>query len=120
MLQWLEAQGYDISYATNVDVGSDVNLLLSHKAFLSVGHDEYWSRPMRDNVEGARDGGVSLGFFSGNTSYWQIRFEPSLLTSEPSRTMVGYKEFWYLDPIMPAYLKTNEWRYPPVNRSEEL
>ena len=43
MLQWLERGGYDISYATNVDVDADANLLLSHKVFLSVGHDEYWS-----------------------------------------------------------------------------
>ena len=68
MLQWLEREGYDVSYATNVDVDDDPNLLLSHKAFLSVGHDEYWSWQMRDNVERARDAGVNLGFFSGNTS----------------------------------------------------
>ena len=67
MLQWLEREGYDVSYATNVDVDDDPNLLLSHKAFLSVGHDEYWSWQMRDNVERARDAGVNLGFFSGNT-----------------------------------------------------
>ena len=43
MLNWLESQGYEVSYATNVDVDRDANLLIPHKAFLSVGHDEYWS-----------------------------------------------------------------------------
>ncbi|HKF68405.1 MAG TPA: N,N-dimethylformamidase beta subunit family domain-containing protein, partial [Vicinamibacterales bacterium] len=116
---WLEANGYDVSYATSIDVDADPTLLLSHRAYLSVGHDEYWSWRMRDNVEAARDAGVSLGFFSGNTSYWQVRFTPSPVTGDPSRTMVSYKNMWSQDPITPAWLKTNEWRYAPVNRPED-
>jgi hypothetical protein len=119
MVQWLEQGGYDVSYATSIDVDNNPTLLWNHKAFLSVGHDEYWSWKMRDNVEAARDRGVNLGFFSGNTSYWQVRFEPSVSTNAPSRVMVGYKEFWKQDPITPDYLKTNVFRYAPVNRSED-
>ena len=118
MLQWLEREGYDVSYATNVDVDDDPNLLLSHKAFLSVGHDEYWSWQMRDNVERARDAGVNLAFFSGNTSYWQVRYENSVVNNVPGRTMVGYKTSWAQDPITPDYLKTNNFRFAPVNRPE--
>ena len=119
MVRFLEGEGYDVAYATSVDIDRDSTLARSHKAFLSVGHDEYWSWKMRDNVEGARDAGVNLGFFSGNVSYWQIRYEPSAITGDDSRTMVGYKEFWANDPIQPSYLKTNEFRYDPVNRSED-
>ena len=119
MLKWLEAEGYDVSYATNVDVSADPNLLLSHKVFLSVGHDEYWSWDMRDNVERARDLGISLGFFSGNVSYWQVRYENSVVNNLPARTLVSYKSAWQQDPITPDYLKTNNFRYAPVNRSED-
>ena len=35
---------------------------------------------MRDHVERARDHGMSLGFFSANTSCWQVRYEPSVAT----------------------------------------
>ena len=119
MIQWLEQNGSDISYATNVDVDGSASLLLSHKVFLSIGHDEYWTWSMRDHVEAARDQGVNLGFFSGNVSYWQVRYEPSTVTNDPNRTLVGYKEFWQSDPITPDYLKTNEFRYPPVNRPED-
>ena len=118
-VQFLEREGYDVTYATNVDVDRDPNLLLSHRAFLSVGHDEYWSWRMRDNVEAARDRGVSLGFFSGNTSYWQVRYENAIGTGQPFRTMVGYKSKWRDDPITPDYLKTNQFRLAPVNRSED-
>jgi hypothetical protein len=119
MLQWLEREGYDVSYATNVDVDDDPNLLLSHKAFLSVGHDEYWSWQMRDNVERARDAGVNLGFFSGNSSYWQVRYENSVVNNVPGRTLVSYKTSWAQDPITPDYLKTNNFRLAPVNRPED-
>ena len=47
---------------------------------------------MRDNVETARDAGVNLAFFSGNTSCWQIRFEPSPVTGAENRVIVGYKD----------------------------
>jgi len=34
---------------------------LNYKGFLSVGHDEYWSKEMRYAAEAARDAGVNLG-----------------------------------------------------------
>ena len=66
MIRWLEANGYNVSYATDLD--SDrrgVAALTSHKIFLSNGHDEYWSRQHRANVEAARAAGLNLAFFSG-------------------------------------------------------
>ena len=119
MIQWLESRGYDLTYATSVDVDRDASLLLSHRAFLVAGHDEYWTWKMRDNVEHARDQGVHLRFFAGNTAYWQVRLEPSPATGEASRTLVGYKEHWANDPITPGYLKTNVFRDASVNRPED-
>lgn len=71
-VRFLEREGYDVTYATNVDVHRSANLLSKHRGFLSVGHDEYWSKPMRDNVEAARDAGLNLGFFSANTCFIQV------------------------------------------------
>ena len=64
----------------------------SHKAWLSVGHDEYWSWEMRTQVEQARDRRIGLGFFSANTCYWQIRLEVSPITGQANRTIVAYKD----------------------------
>jgi len=50
MVRWLERNGYDVSYSTGVDSDRRGAELLEHKSFLSVGHDEYWSRGQRDNV----------------------------------------------------------------------
>lgn len=125
MVRWLERSGYDVSYTTNVDVHERGEVLQSHRAFLSVGHDEYWTWDMRRHVEEARDHGLHLGFFSANTCYWQVRLEPSRLTGERGRTLVAYKERapWH-DPVLldrdPTndYLATTKWRAAPVNQPE--
>jgi hypothetical protein len=51
-----------------------------HRLFLSVGHDEYWSWGMRDTVEAFLVGGGNAAFFSGNTCWWQVRFEGEGMT----------------------------------------
>ena len=61
---WLERNGYDVTYASELDTHRDADGLLRVKGFLSVGHDEYWSRRMFDNVARARDAGVSLAFLT--------------------------------------------------------
>ena len=120
MLRFLEREGYDVTYATNVDTHEQPNLLANRKAFLSVGHDEYWSWRMRDQVETARDRfGTQLGFFSGNDCYWQIRFEPDA-HGAASRTMVGYKDET-TDPAFgtsDTHLTTTRWALLPLSSSE--
>jgi hypothetical protein len=74
---WLEEQGYDVTYVSGLDTHQDGEGLLRVKAFLSVGHDEYWSRRMFDNVVHARDAGVSLAFLSGNAVDGEISLHAS-------------------------------------------
>jgi hypothetical protein len=118
MVRWLEMNGYDVSYTTDIDTDFSVDSLLRHKAFLSVGHDEYWSRNMYDHVEYARDRGVSLGFFGGNIDFWQVRFESSANGSD--RVMICYKDKT-LDPEYGQHndLVTVKWRDPLLNRPEQ-
>ena len=125
MVRWLERNGYDVTYSTDIDTHSRSDFWKGHRAWLSVGHDEYWSDEMRRHVEGARDQGLGLGFFSANTCYWQIRLEPSPITDEPNRTMVSYKEVALAeDPYAldgdPSndHLITVQWRDQPLNRPE--
>jgi hypothetical protein len=92
MVRWLEANGYDVTYFTHVDTAARGAEIKNHKAFLSVGHDEYWANDERSSVEAARDAGVNLAFFSGDTSFWKTRWEPSIDGSgTPFRTLVCYK-----------------------------
>ena len=94
MIRFLERNGFDISYTTDVDMArSTSNPVTNHKVFLSVGHDEYWSKEERNTVEAARAAGKNLAFFSGNEVYWKTRWENSVDgTNTPFRTMICYKE----------------------------
>jgi len=119
MIRFLEANGFDMSYTTDLDVArnyaNNVNLLLNHKVILSVGHDEYWSKEVRNAFEDARAAGKHLAFFSGNESYWKTRWENSVDGSNtPFRTMVCYKEGSLPTPSEKACfakcdVTTNEW-----------
>jgi hypothetical protein len=85
MVRWLEANGYNVSYFTGMDTDRRGAELLEHRAFLSVGHDEYWSAGQRSNVEAARAAGVNLAFFSGNEIFWKTRWEPSIDGWSPTK-----------------------------------
>ncbi len=63
---WLEQRGYDVTYIGNLDTHADPAGLLRAKAMLSVGHDEYWTIEMFNNVKAAIAAGVSVAFLSGN------------------------------------------------------
>jgi hypothetical protein len=69
MAYWLEQHGYDVSYCSNSDMVTPERGLRC-KAFLSVGHDEYWDIRQFRSVEKMRDEGVNLLFFSGNAICW--------------------------------------------------
>lgn len=113
---WLEQNGYDVAYSTNLDTHTSGGQLLKYKGFLSVGHDEYWSKAMVDHVTAARDAGVNLGFFGSNTAYWQVRFEQSK-AGAANRVMVCYKNA-ARDPVKDK-TATVLWRDRPVNRPEQ-
>lgn len=120
MLRFLEREGYDVRYVTNIDTHARPQLLSTAKAFLSVGHDEYWSWEMRENVTAARDRGIHIGFFSANVCYWKIRFENGR-DGAPYRTIVGYKEQALAeDPFASDPRRvTNTWRHAPTSFPEE-
>jgi hypothetical protein len=97
-VEYLEANGYDVSYAVDRDVHVDSSLLPRARLVMVLAHDEYWSRTMRDHYEAARAAGVSLAFLGANIGFWQVRFAPAD-DGTPDRRMIGYKEAASLDPL---------------------
>ena len=79
-----EQLGLDVTYWTDVDLHANPQLLSNHKALISLGHDEYWSAPMRVGAQRALAAGVNLAFLGANACYRQIRFEPSPLGQQPA------------------------------------
>jgi len=109
---WLEKQGYDVSYISTVDTHADGPGLLRAKGFLSVGHDEYWSREMYAHVKAAIDAGVSVGFLSSDTCWGLIPFWPSS-HGTPHRVIRRLGQF---GPLEPAAVKN----YPEMGHFEQF
>jgi hypothetical protein len=70
---WLEQQGYDVTYCSNADMITPDHGLKC-RAFISIGHDEYWDIRQHDSVAKMRDAGVNLLFLSGNSVCWVTPF----------------------------------------------
>jgi hypothetical protein len=92
-VQWAEKNGYALEFAANDDLEFRPKMLTSYKLVLSVGHDEYWSTPMRDNLEAWIGKGGNVAFFSGNTCCWQVRAEDN------GRAFTCCKQNYHLDPV---------------------
>ena len=89
MVQWLEEQGYNVTYTDDVQLATNPESLLDHKVDLISGHSEYWSYAAFHNMIAAREHGVSIASFSSNTAYWQTRFENNYRTLVCYKTMQG-------------------------------
>ena len=114
-VKWAEANGYALDYCVNSDLEFRPELLQQYKLVLSVGHDEYWSAPMRDNLEKYIANGGNVAFFSGNTCCWQVRSE------ENGRALACWKQSFGDDPFYKSgnhKLLTSLWSHHLVGRPE--
>ena len=91
-VRWAEANGYKLEFATNEDLEFRPELLDKYKLVLSVGHDEYWSAPMRDHLEAFIAKGGNVAFFSGNSVCWQVRAE------KDGTALTSWKQNTFSDP----------------------
>jgi hypothetical protein len=113
--RWAEQNGYKLDYAVNSDLEFHPELLKQYRLVLSVGHDEYWSTPMRDNLEKFIADGGNVAFLSGNTCCWQVRSE------ESGRALVCWKQWYNLDPLYRTgnqKLLSTLWSHHLVGRPE--
>lgn len=76
LIRWLATSGREVDFATDLDVHrNDGDFLSAYRLLLSVGHDEYWSAPMREHVEELVARGGNVAFFSANVCYWRVTVE---------------------------------------------
>jgi fibronectin type 3 domain-containing protein len=113
MVSWLESQGDDVSYISNVDL--ETRPVGTHQAYMSASHDEYWSAGMRTAVEQARDAGTDIFFSGSNAVFWKIRFENG--AGGTNHIQVCYKSSETGGPD-PSGIPTTLWRDAAVNKPE--
>ncbi|MBO6690005.1 MAG: hypothetical protein JJ931_11820 [Henriciella sp.] len=109
---WAEQAGFKIDLIAQSDLEHDPAILDRYAGAVIVGHDEYWSRPMRETVDSWVDKGGRLARFGGNY-FWQVRLE------DDGRTQVCYKyEARDRDPLAEtdqAHLVTTLWEDATLN-----
>lgn len=116
-IEWAERCGYRVDMAVSTDLEDGLDLS-TYAVVFGVGHDEYWSAPMRDAIEAYVHDGGTYASLSGNTMFWQVRREGD----GPAATMVSYKYAAHQDdPVQgtnQASTMTGMWADPLIDRPE--
>ncbi len=107
-IAWAEANGYPLEYAATYDLAFHPELLDAYDVVIIAGHSEYWSWDMRERIKVFLDHGGRFMNLSGNTMWWQVRFEDN------GRTMVAYKA-WQKDPLNGQKVTTDLNMEYPIN-----
>ncbi len=89
---WMEREGYDVTYLSNIDTHADPAGLRRGRVFLSVGHDEYWSLEMFQNIKAAIAAGLNVAFLSGNTCCGLTPLWPAS-DGRPARVLTRIDQF---------------------------
>ncbi|MET8752246.1 N,N-dimethylformamidase beta subunit family domain-containing protein [Streptomyces sp. NPDC004667] len=107
---WAEQHGHRLDYLTQHDLHFAPERLDGYDCAVIVGHDEYWTREMRDAIDTFVDRGGNLARFGGNY-IWQVRLE------DDGATQVCYK-IPGLDPVNATdpHLDTTAWDHPKLDR----
>jgi hypothetical protein len=92
LVRFLEREGYDVAYQTDLDTNFDVGTLVRHRLVIVAGHDEYWTLAMRDGFDNALAAGTNLAFTGSNDAYWNVRYE------DGGRTILTFKSMYDPNP----------------------
>jgi hypothetical protein len=72
-VRFLERNGIDASYQTDVDTDKATGSLLHHRLVFAIGHDEYWTQRMRGAFNRALALSTNL-MFGSNSGEWRMRY----------------------------------------------
>ncbi len=94
----------------NYDLHSDAGFLDDVEVLVLCGHDEYWTKELRANIDAFLARGGRIACFSGNTNWWQTKLLGETLylsqegseAPEPEFSGTGYMfQPWIDNPIEP-------------------
>jgi hypothetical protein len=119
LINFLEANGYDVAYYAMTDLEANTNILKGHQVIVVNGHSEYWTLNQRQAVENALLAGSNMASFSANTMLWRVRYSAADTTF---RYVICYKDTVAGASIDPGGY-TGTWRdtgaYNPLLWREE-
>ena len=89
LIYWMEEQGLDVTYATDITLTENPGFALPHRAWLSLDHDETWTYNELQAAKKAMGQGANILFLSGAAIVRHGRLEPSPLGAD--REEVDYR-----------------------------
>ena len=110
-LKWCLNSEFDIKYISDVDLENFENIKNTRNVVI-CGHSEYWSMKMKNNIDKFTDSGNNLIILSGNSLWWQIRYDYD------KNQIIIYKGVWN-DPIIETYpeMDTTQLDFAPMKYS---
>lgn len=106
-LRWIHRENVpDVGYVTDIDL-EDYKTIGNSKLLIIPGHSEYWTVQARKNFDRFVQGGKHAMVLSGNTMWWQVRYNKS------RDQLICYRDR-KADPIKSEKLKTINWYEPSL------
>ncbi len=119
LVRFVEQEGLDVTYVTDVTVEQHPALLRAHRTMMSLGHDECWSLGERRAADSAASHGVNMIFFGASAILRHVRLQASPLGADHEE--VDYRDST-ADPLDgkgdPLEVTGNTWSSPPANWPE--
>ncbi len=109
-VRWAERSGYTVHVISQDDLELHPDCLEGYRCAVVVGHDEYWSRPMREKIDRFVEEGGRVARFAGNYT-WQIRLESEGSTQTCFKYLARER-----DPVRESdpSMMTSAWEDPRV------
>ncbi len=105
--KWISKLDYSFGYFCDYDLDNSSTFALSDLIIIP-GHNEYWTRTARENFDQYVIDGNDAMILSGNTMWWQIRYE------QDGEQLICYHNA-EMDPIDDEELKTINWHRSALN-----
>ena len=116
LVRFMEENGLDATYCTDVCVSEHPQILLRHRALIGLDHDETWTNSERVGALNALHAGVNMAFLGAATLVRHARLQPSPLGLD--RQEVDYRNSQE-DPLNgrgdPMQVTGNTWSSPPTS-----
>jgi hypothetical protein len=111
LIGWLLGEGIEIECCSSVDLHTDPDLLFNYECLVMPGHDEYWTREMRERADRFVANGGNIICLSGNSMYRQVRLERD-------NHMVVFQKYASADPEPDNSQVSVAFGQPPVNNPQ--
>jgi hypothetical protein len=89
IIQFYEKHGINVDHETDLDINKWPSILTKYSGIILGGHAEYFTNRMFNSFIAARNTGINIAIFGGNTAFWQTRLEPSKVGAD--RRIVMYR-----------------------------